>query len=443
MTPTHALPTVVIGAGPIGLAAAAELLQRGQDVVVLESGSAPAAAVRSWGHVRLFSPWSEVISPAAERLLSRSGWTSPAQDTYPTGHQWADLYLDPLAEALGERVRCGHRVIGVAKHDRDLVVDDQRDDQPFVVTVAVSSGPGGEVGHSYRQEAAAVIDASGTKGMPNPLAADGYPATGEVTLARHLHYGTPDPRAMPRRYADRAVAVVGSGASALTSLLALTSSTLREGGHAPSRVVWVVRRGEVGDAFGGGSADELPQRGALGTAVHQGVEQGRIEVVTGFRTSAIERSGHGVALASSDDRTIDRLDEVIVATGYRPDLSLLSEARLDLDPRLQAPRRLAPSIDPNRHSCGSVAPHGYDVLQQGDPGLFLAGMKSYGRASSFLAMVGFEQVRSIAAAIDGDLASAAAVELTLPDTGVCGGAGVFDQAPEVDERALAQGCCSA
>ncbi|MGB3763502.1 MAG: FAD-dependent oxidoreductase [Ornithinimicrobium sp.] len=443
MTIPHHLPTIVIGAGPIGLAAAAELLQRGQDVVVLESGSVPAAAVRSWGHVRLFSPWSEVIAPAAEQLLSRSGWRSPAHDSYPTGHEWADLYLDPLAEALGDRVRCGHRVLGVAKRDRDLVVDDAREDQPFVVAVAESSGPAGAIGRSYRLEASAVVDASGTTGMPNPLAADGYPAAGEVALGRHLHYGTPDPRATPDRYAARAVAVVGSGASALTSLIALTSSTLREGGHAPSRVVWVVRRGEVGGAFGGGSADELPQRGALGTAVHRAVGQGRIEVVTGFRTAAVQRSGHGLALASSDGRTIDGLDEVIVATGYRPDLSFLSEARLDLDPRLQAPRRLAPSIDPNQHSCGSVAPHGYDVLQQGDPGLFLAGMKSYGRASSFLAMVGFEQVRSIAAAIDGDLASAAAVELTLPDTGVCGGAGLFDPAPEVDEPPLAQGCCSA
>ncbi len=443
MTHSNAVPTIVIGAGPIGLAAAAELVQRGHEVVVLESGAVPAAAVRSWGHVRLFSTWSEVISASAERLLSHSGWVSPPLDTYPTGHEWADQYLAPLAEALGARVRYGHRVLGVAKHDRDLVVDNDRDDQPFVVAVAISDGPHAETEVSYRMEAAAVIDASGTTGTPSPLAADGYAASGEVAFARHLHYGTPDIRSTPDRYAGRAAAVVGSGASALTSLIALTSTALRDAGHAPSRVVWVVRRGEVRGAFGGGNTDELPRRGALGTAVHRAVEQGRIEVVTGFRTCAVERSGHGVALTGSDGRTIDRLDEVIVSTGYRPDLSFLSEARLDLDPRLQAPRRLAPSIDPNHHSCGSVAPHGYDVLQQDDPGLFLAGMKSYGRASSFLAMVGFEQVRSIAAAIDGDLESAQAVELTLPDTGVCGGAGVFDQAAEADADLIDQGCCSA
>ncbi|MFC6706628.1 hypothetical protein [Flexivirga alba] len=123
-------------------------------------------------------------------------------------------------------------------------------------------------------------------------------------------------------------------------------------------------------------------------------------------------------------------------TGFRPDLSFLSEVRLDLDQRLQAPAKLAPEIDPNWHSCGSVQPHGYDVLAQPEEGLFLAGMKSYGRAPSFLAMTGYEQVRSIAAALAGDLDAAGQVELTLPDTGVCGGAGLFDS-----EEGSGGGCC--
>jgi hypothetical protein len=91
-------------------------------------------------------------------------------------------------------------------------------------------------------------------------------------------------------------------------------------------------------------------------------------------------------------------------TGFRPDLSLLAELRLELDSTLQAPVALAPLIDPNVHSCGTVYPHGVSELSHPEPGVFLAGMKSYGRAPTFLAMTGYEQVRSIAAALAGDRA---------------------------------------
>jgi len=132
------------------------------------------------------------------------------------------------------------------------------------------------------------------------------------------------------------------------------------------------------------------------------------------------------------------VDEIVAVTGFRPDLSFLSEVRLDLDPVLQAPRALAPLIDPNVHSCGTVYPHGAQQLRQPDRGVYLAGMKSYGRAPSFLVMTGFEQVRSVVAEIAGDSEAAARVELTLPDSGVCGGAGLFDEA----DSGSAAGCCA-
>jgi hypothetical protein len=144
-------------------------------------------------------------------------------------------------------------------------------------------------------------------------------------------------------------------------------------------------------------------------------------------------------LESLDGRRLRPVDEVVVLTGFRPDLSWLSEVRLDLDPTLQAARELAPLIDPNVHSCGTVHPHGARELAQPEPGVFLVGMKSYGRAPTFLAMTGYEQVRSIAAAIDGDQEAAERVELVLPETGVCGGAGVFDDPDPSAEG----GCCGA
>ena len=113
------------------------------------------------------------------------------------------------------------------------------------------------------------------------------------------------------------------------------------------------------------------------------------------------------------------VDEVVVATGFRPKLELLSELRLALDSATQSPIHLAPLIDPNEHSCGTVRPHGAVELAHPDEGVFIVGMKSYGRAPTFLLLTGYEQVRSVVAALAGDWEAAKRVELVLPETGVC------------------------
>ena len=113
------------------------------------------------------------------------------------------------------------------------------------------------------------------------------------------------------------------------------------------------------------------------------------------------------------------VDELIVATGFRPDLDFVRELRIQLDPAIECPVALAPLIDPNEHSCGTVRPHGARELAQAEPGFYFAGMKSYGRAPTFLMLTGYEQVRSIAAELAGDHAAAERVELVLPETGVC------------------------
>jgi hypothetical protein len=140
-------------------------------------------------------------------------------------------------------------------------------------------------------------------------------------------------------------------------------------------------------------------------------------------------------VAGSGDRLAPPVDEVIAATGFRPDWSILSEVRLDLDPAVQSPRALAPLIDPNIHSCGTVPPHGAEELKQPDGNLFVVGMKSYGRAPTFLVLTGYEQVRSVVAAIAGDWEAARRVELVLPETGVCS----LDYTP----NAASSSCCGA
>ena len=430
-------PVVIIGAGPVGLAAAAHAAERGMDFVVLEAGADAGSAVGAWAHVRLFSSWSELVDPVARRLLDAAGsWTAPDDGAYPTGGEWRTAYLQPLADLLdataGGAVRYGARVVGVGRAGRDLMVDSGREADPFAVHVV---GPTGR----ERMLAGAVVDASGTWTRPNPLGADGYPAPGEAENAARIAYGIPDldDPEVAARYAGKHVAVAGKGASAQGVLVGLSRLARTEPG---TRVSWLLRRPEVGDAFGGGDNDQLEQRGKLGQDARAAATSGLVTHVTRFRSESVVTQPDGrLTLASVDGQQVSDVDEVIVVTGFRPDFGFLTEVRLDLDPALGSARILADQIHPDHHSCGDVAPHGHRELAQPEQGLYLVGMKSYGRAPSFLAMTGFEQVRSVIAALDGDLDAADRVELVLPETGVCNGAGAFDD-PEAVTGA-GGGCC--
>jgi thioredoxin reductase len=405
------LPVVVIGAGPVGLAAAAHTLCRGLTPLVLEAGSRVAEGVRRWGHVRMFSPWKYDVDSAAKAILERYGWTMPNENDYPTGHDFTSHYLEPLAATseLAPHIRVNTRVVNVARQNHDLMKDGAREDAPFVLRVV---GPDGE--HDILAQA--VIDASGTIETPGVLGASGLPALGERAAADRIFYGIPDVLGELRhRYAGRRVLVVGSGHSALNALLDLARLAETE---PTTSIRWAIRRPALGQLLGGARNDQLEERGKLGSRVRRLLDDGRIELLTNFRVDRLTMTAAGIVV-SSDTTSIAPGDEVIAATGFRPDWSILSEVRLDLDPAVQSPRALAPLIDPNIHSCGTVRPHGAEELKQPDGNLFVIGMKSYGRAPTFLMLTGYEQARSVVAAIAGDWEAARRVELVLPETGVC------------------------
>jgi hypothetical protein len=419
----------IIGAGPVGLAAGAHVLERGMTPIVLEAGPEAGHSVRQWQHVQLFSPWEYNVDKAAARLLAPTGWNSPDPQIYPTGAELLERYIEPLATKtpLRDVIRSSSRVTAVGRAGFDKAKTKGRETAPFEIRYQNGKGP-----ETLRADA--VIDTSGTWASPNPAGAGGLPAIGEHEAAARISYGMPDVLGRDRaRYAGKTVAVLGAGHSAIGTLSELTTLAREAPG---TRAVWLLRSSNPEKSFGGGANDKLAARGELGAHFASLVASGQVQVEAGFPVAAISQADGRLRIATSSaccGRSIV-VDELVVATGFRPDLSFLSEIRLRLDPAIEAPVALAPLIDPNEHSCGTVRPHGARELVQDDTGFYLAGIKSYGRAPTFLMITGYEQVRSIAADLAGDQEAAERVELELPETGVCTRAAV-------EGGTGASGCC--
>ena len=419
-TQLDGLPVAVLGAGPVGLAAAARLIERGIPFVVLEAAQSVGANLADYGHVRLFSPWRYDIDASMARLLEPTGWRAPDPDALPLAGEVVQRVLQPFARLpqVAASLRLGTRVVSVSREGFDKVKSAGREKAPFVIRAL----RGGE---TIELKARAVIDSTGTWNQPNPVGANGLPAIGEREAADRIAYGIPDVLGAERsRYAGKRTLVVGAGHSAANALLDLAELARQEPGTA---LVWAVRSPALTRVFGGGDADALPARGALGTALRSLRDSGGMAFHAGLRITRIERDGGQLTVVGVDaegrEQRLPGIDEIICATGQRPDLALTRELRVKLDPWLESNEALGPLIDPNLHSCGTVRPHGHRELAHPEPGLYTVGVKSYGRAPTFLMATGFEQVRSVVAAIAGDLEAADRVELDLPETGVCSASG--------------------
>lgn len=411
------LPVAVLGAGPVGLAAAARLLERGIESIVLEAGSQVGANLLDYGHVRLFSPWQFNVDQAMAKLLEPTGWTAPPAAELPPARDIVEKVLQPFA-ALPQVARSLHlntKVLSISREGFDKVKTAGRDKAPFVIRALQNDQP-------VEWRARAVIDATGTWNTPNPLGASGLPAQGEAELQDRIFYGIPDVLDQYRsRYAGKRTLVVGAGHSAANVLLSL-AELAEQVPH--THLAWTVRSPVLTRVFGGGTADALPARGQLGVSLRALRDQGSLEFISGLRITELRSENDGITVVGigPDGKTtsLKGIDEIVCATGQRPNLNMTSELRLRLDPWLESTEALGSLIDPNVHSCGTVRPHGHKELAHPEPGFYTLGVKSYGRAPTFLMATGFEQARSVVAAIAGDWVAADRVELDLPETGVCG-----------------------
>jgi thioredoxin reductase len=416
MKRNESLPVAIVGGGPVGLAAAAHLNLRNIPFLLFEAGGSVASNILSWQHVKVFSPWRYNIDKAAKQLLEQLGWHSPDEEGLPTGRELYESYFLPLANlpVLKPFIHTNSKVIAIGRKNMDKMKSRDREEWPFVLKVHHKTD-----GIRF-YETRAVIDASGTWNSANPIGSGGVFATGELENSHKIVYGIPDVTGKYRdRYKNKSIAVVGGGHSAINTIIELDKL---KNDFPGTNIQWILRKENVRDVYGGQEKDALEARGALGIRIEQLVNDDRVNVYTPFQVQEIRKHNGQLVLIGHQHNELQALpgiDEIISNTGSRPDFSFLREIRLRVDSALESSAAIAGLIDPNIHSCGTVRPHGEKELRHDDEGFYIAGSKSYGRAPTFLMATGYEQVRSIVAAIAGDMYAAGKVELDLPETGVC------------------------
>ncbi|MGI8807145.1 MAG: flavoprotein [Acidimicrobiales bacterium] len=387
----------ILGAGPTGLEAALAAADLGWPFTVYEAGDRPAAHVRAWGHVRLFTPWDLNVSPRMARHLEAAGIPVPGGDGCPTGDEMCDRVLDPLAALpdIAPRIRTGALAAsvgrrGLLKHEE--IATPERGAQPFRLLVT-GAGQSEEV-----VEADVVLDCTGTYGQPNSLGDAGIPAVGERRLEGRIHRNIPDLVADEEEWAGRTVLVVGAGHSAQTAVNDLAALADRQ---ARTNVIWAVRA--IEPTWGAVADDPLPERAALVERVRSlaGGGDSAVRLETGVVVEALaERGGQVAVTLRNGSATEVVVDKVLSLTGAVGDNSLYRQLQVHECYATAAPINLSAALlGAAAGDCLQQESHGVDVLRNPEPNFFILGSKSYGRVNQFLMRIGAEQVDEVFAAL--------------------------------------------
>lgn len=370
----------VIGAGPVGIAAALGGLRLGWDVTVFEQGEV-GDSLRRWGPAKFFSPLSMNLPPGADLIL---GSARPAADALLTGPEFVETVLVPLAnsEALAGRIKLGCRVAAIGRsglNKSDWIRHPIRSERTFRV---LADTPQGEQAFEFE----AVIDASGTYGQPVSLGAGG-PARGERAVAGRLirNLGALDDQR--GGLSGKKALLIGHGHSAATAILRLA--------QLETQVVWATRslnRRPCVEV----AADPLPERQRVAFEANELAMKppAWLQVERRAVVEEIARADQGKLRVHFAGGREFPVDHVIGLTGYRPDLSILSELAIDIDPATEGSAGLARALS-NLTDCLSIPVVTPEDLASGEPGFYLAGAKSYGRARTFLLQSGYAQLETI------------------------------------------------
>ena len=390
------LKVAILGAGPVGLDAALAALDAGYEVNVYEAAERPAANVRSWGHVRLFSPWSMNVS---SRMLSHVASAALSLDfdpqAFPTGLELVERLLDPLwiRAFPGDNLHVGTRVVavgreGVLKHEE--IGSPERGLRAFRILLRDSGG------REWIEPADVVLDCTGKYGNPNTLGDGGIPAPGEHALEVGIERRIPDLRTGATDWLGQTVLLVGAGHSAQTAVRDFAELA---SGRGDTRLIWALRR--LRPDWGAVTDDPLPGRKELTDTAESlaGGTTPSVESIHGVVVEGLYRDNGRICVRlrslEGENREI-RVDRVLSLTGAVGDHTLYRQLQVHECYATSGPMKLAAALlGSESPDCLQQKSHGVDALKSPEPNFFLLGDKSYGRNSTFLLSVGWQQVDEV------------------------------------------------
>jgi NADPH-dependent 2,4-dienoyl-CoA reductase/sulfur reductase-like enzyme len=390
----------ILGAGPTGLEAALAAADGGFPFILYEAAPTAAGHVRSWGHVRLFTPWEMDVSPRMRRHLAAAGQTAPGGAGCPTGSELADRLFEPLAAlpAVAPHLRLGTRVLGVGREGllkHEEIATAERGRRPFRLLMSDAAG------REWTEAADVVIDATGTYGHPNSLGDGGIPAPGERALAGAIRRDIPDPAREAADWAGKTVLLAGAGHSAQTAARDLAALAREAPG---TRVIWALRKD--GSSWGSPAGDPLPERAAL-AAEAAALAGGASPAVAARRGVVVEEVSRPngrleVVLRNGAGRERLAVDRILALTGFVGDHQLYRQLQVHECYATCGPINLSAALlGAGAGDCLGQTTHGVATLTNPEPGFYILGSKSYGRNNTFLMRVGWEQVGEVFGALGG------------------------------------------
>lgn len=397
----------IVGAGPVGLEAAAWAAAQSWNVVLFEKAT-PGHHIGQWGHVQLFSPFRLNHSSWGPGLISRAfpDLELPSESAYLTGREYLEQYLEPLAKLpeLRDRIYTGVEVVEMGKDriaKRDSIGRPERLDYPF--RMLLRSG-GQEIIHRSHS----VIDASGVYSCPQFLGSGNIPAPGEwqahIASPSRLQYGVVDVLGANRPwFENKKVLLVGGGHSAATALeafLCLVESAPQ------TRVSWI-NRSSHSEPYFLFQDDPLPYRDHLSKLGNRLAAQppcwlqyygeSNIEAITRWPSGsrAEGRPAFEVVVDSPQGHKRLEVDQIAACVGFRPDNSLYRQLQVHECYATAGPLKLAASLLGGSPDCLAQQSHGIETLKNPEPNFFILGNKSYGTNTTFLVTHGIEQVITV------------------------------------------------